>query len=162
MTRILLLLAAVGGVTTLALFPAMGAAHGGDPDDMMDGLAMSMKHPMMMTGGSAAKLSIVHVQQGCHVWTDGARKAPGAKLTVKRGARVTVSNMDIDAHKLVRVAGPKIPLGPALKMGKQVVLRFAKSGTYRLMTKKVEGAGPEMNVKTDGADYVLGLVVVVR
>lgn len=159
------LLTVLGGLSVaaaLAVFPATSAAHGGDPEDLMQGLSASMRQAMVVApAAKAVTLTIVHVQRGCHAWTDGKRTAPGVKLVVRRGTRVTVANMDLDAHKLVRLGGPRLRLGPPLKMNTSVTLRFAKPGVYRLMTKKIETPG-EMDVKTLGPDNVLGLTVVVR
>lgn len=162
MRRILLGLGGLSAAATLAFLPATGAAHGGDPDDMMAGLAMSMRHPMLMTARSkAARLTIVHVTRGCHVWSDGERTAPGVKLVARRGTSLRVANMDIDTHRFVRVGGPRVALGRPLKMSDQFTLRFVKAGVYRLMTNKVEGDGM-MEAKTTGKDNVLGLTVIVR
>lgn len=162
MRKILLALGGLSAAVALAVLPAPSAAHGGDPHDMMEALAASMAHPMVIAApSSTVGLGIVHVQEGCHLWTDGKRKAAGVKLVVRPGTRVTIVNTDLDIHKLVRVSGPKIALGPPLKMNGRVTLKLTKRGVYRLMTKKITNpAMPE--VETEGEDHVLGLVIVVR
>ncbi len=162
MRKVLAALTALAAAALVAVFPATSAAHGGDPEDMMAGLAASMRRPMVVTAGSkTVRLTIVHVARGCHVWTDGGRVGPGVKLFVKPGTRLTVVNADLDTHKLVQLGGPKLRLGPPLKMNARRTVRFVKPGVYRLMTEKVETPGA-MDVKTLGEDHVLGLTVVVR
>lgn len=162
MKKMLATLVGLAAATALALFPAPVAGHGGDPEDMMEGLAASMRHPMVMTAGSkTVRLTIVHQLRGCHDWTDGKRTAAGVKLIVKPGTRLTILNADLDTHKLVQLAGPKLRLGPPLRMNASFTLRFLKPGVYRFMTEKVE-TRQAMEVKTVGPDHVLGLTVVVR
>ncbi len=162
MRKILATLGGVSAAAFLALFPPPVAGHGGDPEDMKAGLAASMRHPLVVTARSkAVQLTIVHQLRGCHEWTDGKRTAPGVRLIVERGTRLAILNADLDTHKLVQLAGPKLRLGPALRMSSRLVLRFRQPGVYRFMTEKVETPG-RMDVKTVGPDHVLGLTVVVR
>ena len=142
-----------------ALVPATVAAHGGDPHDMAEAMQMSMMRPMMMKGGG--KVTIVHVQKGCHVWSRGSASAPGLRVVLKRGQRLTFVNHDLDAHRFVRVAGPKIALGKTMQMNCRVTLTFRKKGLYKLRTKRIDVPGtPEF--KTTGPDNVLVVHVIVR
>lgn len=157
-TTTLILITALAAFAA-ALVPATVAAHGDDPRDMAEAMAMSMKHPMAMKGGGM--LTIVHVQKGCHAWSRGSASAPGLKVVLRRGQRLTVVNQDLDAHRFVRVSGPKIALGKTMMMNDRVTLRFRKKGVYKLRTKKVAVPGmPE--IKTIGPDNVLVMRVVVR
>ena len=117
-----------------ATFPAMSGAHGGQ-------LATAMKNPLLVKGN--ARVTIVHLQKGCHSWSSGKR-AP-----------------DLDTHKLVRLAGPKIALGKPLMMNDRVTLTFKTPGVYKLHLHQIEMEGmPE--VKTIGPDHFLAMVIVVR
>ena len=140
--------------------PATTSAHGSDPEDEAAAIAMALKTPLLVKG--SAKLTILHVQKGCHVWSRGKSKpAPGAKVTLRRGQRLTIVNQDLDAHKLLRLKGPRISLGKKLGFNDRVTLRFTRAGVYKLRTKKIEIPGqPEFS--TTGVDYILALVVVVR
>ena len=141
-------------------FPATTAAHGDEPDDEAMAIAMALKNPLVVKG--SARLTIVHVQKGCHVWSNSrGAQAAGVKVFIKRGQRLAVLNQDLDTHKLVRLAGPKIALGKALSMNDRVTLTFRQPGVYKLHTKKVETPGmPE--VTTSGPDHILAILVVVR
>lgn len=136
-----------------AVFPAMSGAHGGQ-------LATAMKNPLLVKGN--ARVTIVHVQKGCHSWSLG-RSAPatGVRAVLKPGQRLTVTNKDLDTHKLVRLAGPKIGLGKPLMTNDRVTLTFKTPGVYKLHLHQIEMEGmPE--VATIGPDHFLAMVIVVR
>lgn len=159
MKTLALTLTAALAAFVAALLPATVAAHGGDPQDTAKAMAMSMKHPMTMKGGGA--ITIVHMQKGCHVWSRGSGSSPGAKVFLKRGQKLKIVNHDVDAHRFVRVSGPKIALGKTLMLNQSKTLRFTKKGVYKLRTRTVEVPGaPE--IETIGPDKVLVLLVVVR
>lgn len=104
------------------------------------------------------KLSIVHVQSGCHTWSTGKMQPPQFSLTLRRGDRLSVGNVDVDAHKLVQVAGPKLRFAGMMMTGHGTAITFSKAGLYRFKTVVVEMAGmPE--VKTTGPDHNLILTV---
>lgn len=144
----------------VAAFPATTAAHGEDPHDEAVAIAKALKSPLIIRG--TARITIVHVQRGCHSWSTGkAAPLPGVKVFLRRGQRLSVLNQDLDTHKLVRLAGPKVALGRALSMNDRLTLTFKKAGVYKLRTKKMANPGmPE--VKTIGPDNILAMVVVVR
>jgi plastocyanin len=155
----LIILGTLAAVVAGAL-PATVAAHGENPHGDAMAVATALKNPLSVSGG--ARLTIVHVQKGCHSWSSG-RGAPatGVKAVLRPGQRLTVVNQDLDTHKLVSLQGPKIALGPALSMNDRVVLTFGKRGVYKLRTTKVETMGmPE--IKTTGRDHLLVMLVVVR
>lgn len=159
MKKILIALGGLSVAGALAVFPAQVSAHGGDPHDEAKAIAAAMKNPLVIRG--TATVRIAHVMRGCHVWTNGKRQAAGLKVHLRRGQTLTVTNQDLDNHRLIRLAGPKIALGTTMRMNQTVKVRFTKAGTYRLRTKKTMNPGmPE--VKTIGKDNLLPIVVVVR
>lgn len=160
MKRTALVVLAAAAALAAGAYPAAVAAHGGEPDDEAQAVAMALKRPLVVEG--SASLTIVHVQKGCHSWSVGkGMPAAGVKVLLRRGQRLTVVNRDLDTHKLVRLAGPRIPLGKPLAMNDRVTLTFSKPGVYKLRTMKMETPGmPE--VKTVGPDHVLAMLVVVR
>ena len=159
MKKILIALCGLSVAGALAAFPGQVSAHGGDPHDEAKAIAAALKNPLVIRG--TATVRIAHVKRGCHVWTNGKRKAAGLKVHLRRGQTLTVTNQDLDNHRLIRLAGPKIELGTTMRMNQTVKVRFTKAGTYRLRTKKTMNPGmPE--VKTIGKDNLLPIVVVVR
>ena len=153
MTRVAIALSASAAVGLVALGTAL--AHGPGPVHAPTGRVVTVH------AGSAAELTIVHMVQGCHNWTDGKTIAEKADVTLRHGGRVTILNQDVDPHKVVQMAGPRIQTGQRMMMNASVKLRFAKAGLYRFMTVTSEMAGmPEM--KTVGHDYRLILVVHAR
>jgi len=113
------------------------------------------------TAGSAPpakKLTIQHVVRGCHVWSDGSRRAATMSLTLKRGGAMTIVDMDIVPHELVQVSGPRLGLRGHMMMGGIDKVVFRQPGLYRFTTKTVE-MGPMMNAQTVGPDNKLRLTV---
>ena len=160
MKKIALIILGTFAVLVAGAFPATIAAHGGEPDDEAMAIAMALKNPLVVKGST--RLTIVHIQKGCHAWSNGERApAAGVKIILKRNQRLTVINQDLDTHKLVRLAGPKVALGRALSMNDRVTLTFKKAGVYKLFTQKTMTPGmPE--VETIGPDHILAMLVVVR
>lgn len=160
MTKIALIALAALAAVAAAAFPPTTAAHGDEPRDEAAAIAKALGKPLVVKGGG--RLTIVHVQKGCHVWSAGtAAPAAGVKVVLRRGQRLTVLNQDLDTHELVRLAGPKLALGKALAMNDRLILTFRKPGVYRLRTKKIEVPG-QPAVMTMGADNILAMLVVVR
>lgn len=160
MKKTALIMLGTAAAIAAGVFPATTAAHGDDPEDEAAAIAMALKKPLLVKG--SAKLTILHVQKGCHVWSRGKSKpVPGAKVILKRGQPLTIVNQDLDAHKLVRLKGPRIALGKKMKINDRVTLRFTKPGVYKLRTKKIEIPG-QPKIGTTGVDNILALVVVVR
>lgn len=56
------------------------------------------------------KLTIQHVQRGCHVLSDGSRQAASMRLSLKPGPRLQLFDQDIDPHGLVQLAGLKLQI----------------------------------------------------
>jgi hypothetical protein len=129
-------------------------AHGPGPVHASSGRVIKMH-------GQSLDLTIVHIVQGCHNWTNGSKLAERAVVTTRRGGHLTILNQDVDMHKVVQLAGPHIATGSRMMMNASVMLQFAKSGTYRFKTVTSEMPGmPEM--KTVGRDYRLLLTVRVK
>jgi hypothetical protein len=77
-------------------------------------LAMSQ-----MTGGMSAmssgtlasaslatqKLTIQHVQKGCHVWSDGRTTGAMMRLHLRLGQKPSILDQDVDAHQMMELAG---------------------------------------------------------
>lgn len=118
-------------------------------------------------GGTAAaandmQLRIVHVQRGCHIWRSDTGKGAMMRITLSRGARLSILDQDVDPHQLVQLGGPRLHMPGPMGMNDRGQLRFTRAGTYRLATKVVELSGQSMTeVKTVGPDNRLSLTVTV-
>ena len=112
---------------------------------------------------ASARLTIVHVQKGCHLWSNGKIQAATMSLRLRTGGTLTVVNNDVDVHKLVQLSGLRLLLPGPLMMTVGRTIRFPHAGVYVFKTKVVEMAGMDdmMQVETDGPDNVLRLVVTV-
>jgi hypothetical protein len=112
----------------------------------------------LAAGALTKRVTIVHVQKGCHVWSVGTTRTASFRLSLPKGARLVVVNQDIDMHKLVQVSGPSTRTGPFMMMNQRVSLRFTKAGLYRFHTRVADMRGmPE--VKTIGPDHKLVLTI---
>jgi hypothetical protein len=65
---------------------------------------------------------------------------------------------DVDPHKLIQVAGPKVMLGKAMMTGDVAQISFATKGVYKFTTKTLEMPGMA-EVETIGPDHNLQLTV---
>lgn len=155
--KIVVGLAAAGAI---GVFPATSAGHGGIPSHGGPGAHHSMKQAVVNAQGArSTTVNIPHVQDGCHLWAAGAKQSYNMKLLLKRGARLTIVNRDINGHHLVQQAGPKVPAA-RLSMNAKTTIAFAKAGVYRFVTKAFEIPGmPEVGM--EGTDHPLQLTVVV-
>ena len=112
------------------------------------------------TAVASQKLTILHVQRGCHVWSDGTAQTPMLQLSMKTGQMLQILNQDVDMHRMVELAGPGMMLGGPMKTGQSESLTFTKPGMYRFDTKSSAMMGmPE--AATIGPDNTLRLTVVV-
>lgn len=126
--------------------------------------AMSMSGSAMMASSSLAtqKLTIQHVQRGCHVWSNGKRTGAMMRLHLRRGQKLSIVDNDVDPHQMMELAGPtRLHMGGPMMMNHGMTLAFMKKGVYRLGTRTVEMPGGGMEVKTIGPDNHLRLVVTV-
>ncbi len=119
-------------------------------------------HGISLGPVSAARLTIVHVQRGCHLWAAGNRRAGKATITLRRAGSLTIVNQDLDFHRLVQTGGPAVRLsGRALHMLDRERVVFSRPGVYRFRTRKLEM--PMMHgIETTGPDWLLTLLVRVR
>ncbi len=147
-----LLLAAVAAAFGSALILGSAFAHGPGPTHPGAGRTMGMH----ATG--TAKLWILHVAKGCHSWTDGKRMAETVRLTINPGGRLVVVNQDIDGHKLVQTAGPRVAVGRPMAMNHGTTIVFRKPGLYKFKTRTFEMPGMA-EVHTVGPDHELTLIV---
>jgi plastocyanin len=122
---------------------------------------------LMAAPASAAPsmtITITHVMQGCHAWDLGPGvMRPRLSITVKRGTVVKFLNNDVMPHRLVRTAGPKLPVARANmnKMAATATATFARKGVDRLTT--IFGAFyPWAASMRTGKMYVLHLTVRVK
>ena len=150
---------AVGGA--LVLGPAFAfertTSSSGTPTPM-PAMGAGMMGGAVGTAGAPVRLTIVHVQTGCHVWSDGKRQAASMRLSLRRGARLAILDRDIDAHQLVQLSGPRLSLGGPMMMNHGTTVVFRQAGVYRLTTRTIEMPGmPE--IKTIGPDNTLRLTV---
>ncbi len=122
--------------------------------------AMAPSTTAATTTAVAYQLTILHVQKGCHVWSDGTSQTPMLQLSMKPGQMLRIMNQDVDMHRMVELSGPMMTLGAPMKTGQSESLTFTKPGTYRFHTKSSAMMGmPE--VATTGPDNTLRLTVVV-
>jgi hypothetical protein len=119
--------------------------------------------PMMAATRSPAarKLTIQHVLRGCHVWSNGTMTGPTMQLHLQVGQSLSITDMDVDAHQLLELAGPShLQIGGPMMTSGHMTVSFPMKGVYRLGTKTVPMPGG-MDVKTIGPDNKLRLVVTV-
>jgi hypothetical protein len=108
------------------------------------------------------KLTIQHVMKGCHVWSDSKTTGPMMRLHLKAGQKLSIMDMDVDAHQMLQFAGPThLHMGRPMTTNHGMTFTFMKKGVYRLGTKTVEMPGMTMDVKTLGPDNNLRLMVTV-
>lgn len=126
--------------------------------------AMHMTSGTMMGNENAANtpaaetLNIVHVQRGCHVWSNGTKSGATMQMMLAAGGTLRITDEDVDPHKLIQVAGPKVMLGKAMMTGDVAQISFPTKGVYKFTTKTLEMPGMA-EVKTIGPDNHLMLTV---
>ena len=126
--------------------------------------AMSMSGSAMTASTALAtqKLTIQHVQRGCHVWSNGKTTGAMMRLHLRPGQKLSIMDNDVDPHQMMELAGPmRLHMGGPMMMNDGETIAFTKKGVYRLGTKTVEMPGGGMEVKTTGPDNHLRLVVTV-
>ena len=126
--------------------------------------AMNMTSGTMMGNANAAatpatqELNIVHVQRGCHIWNNGSKSGPQMRMMLAAGGTLRITDEDVDPHKLIQVAGPKVMLGTAMMTGDVAQISLPTKGVYKFTTKTLEMPGMA-EVKTIGPDNHLMLTV---
>ncbi len=125
------------------------------------GAGMGSNIAVAAASPATAMLTIQHVQKGCHVWSNGKTTAAMMRLHLKVGQKLSIRDLDVDAHQMLQFTGPaRIRIGGPMMMNGGMTLAFSTKGVYRLGTKTVEMPGA-MSVKTIGPDNNLRLVVTV-
>ena len=128
---------------------------------IVTGTAVAYGTTSVSASTGMTKITIQHVQKGCHVLSNGSRQAASMTLNLKSGASLQLRSMDIDPQGLVQLSGPKLNIKGHMMMGQQQTITFKQPGVYRLKNKVIE-MGTMMNVKTIGPDNTLRLTVSVR
>ncbi len=129
---------------------------------MSGGMSGMSSSTMASASLATRKLTIQHVQKGCHVWSDGQTTGAMMRLHLKPGQKLSILDQDVDAHQMMELAGPlHLRMGGPMLMNHGMTLAFMKKGVYRLGTKTVEMNGGGMDVKTVGPDNHLRLMVTV-
>ena len=150
-----------------ALILSDGYAHG-KTQTVVAPAMHSNSGTMMGTTNTAATpaaqtLNIVHVQRGCHVWSNGTKSGAMMRMTVAAGGKLRITDEDVDPHRLIQVAGPKVMLGKAMMTGDVAQISFPTKGVYRFTTKTHVAGMQEMpgteEVATVGPDNKLMLTV---
>ena len=129
---------------------------------MSAGMTMAGSRTMASNSLATRKLTIQHVQKGCHVWSDGETTSAMMRLHLRPGQKLSILDQDVDPHQMMELAGPMhLRMGGPMMTSQGMTLSFMKSGVYRLGTKTVEMKDGGMDVKTTGPDNNLRLVVTV-
>lgn len=130
-------------------------------------LASPSMHAQGAAMGSSAlatrRLTIQHVQKGCHVWSDGSSTGAAMVVRLRVGQKLSIVDHDVDAHRLMQLSGPMhLRMGGPMMMNEGTTLAFATKGVYRLATETVEMAGGDDEMEeaeTTGPDNTLRLTV---
>lgn len=134
----------------------------------MNGTHMSTAGMVGMMGSqtgapatAADQLTIVHVQKGCHVWSDAGKQMAAMRLRMHTGQMLRILNQDVDMHRMMELSGPTMmTLGGPMPQGKTDTVTFTKPGTYVFGTKVSSMKGMP-DVQTIGPDNNLKLTVTV-
>ena len=141
---------------TSAALPAAATVHASG------GMAMSGSTMMASNSLATQKLTIQHVQRGCHVWSTGKTTGAMMRLHLRPGQKLSIMDNDVDPHQMMELAGPmRLHMGGPMMMNRGMTLSFMRKGVYRLGTRTVEMPGGGMDVKTIGPDNHLRLLVTV-
>ena len=69
------------------------------------------------------------MQKGCHVWSNGKTTAAMMRLHLKVGQKLSILDMDVDAHQMMQFAGPaRLRMGGPMMMNGGMTLSFSKKG----------------------------------
>ena len=163
-------LAVLGGLIlggALIVGVAVAVPRTADQAPSLRSMPMSgnMGSTMMSGVGTASptayQLTIQHVQRGCHVWSNGKTTSAMMRVHLMAGQRLSIRDMDVDAHQMMQFAGPaSMHMGGPMMMGRGMTLAFPHAGVYRFGTRTVPMPGA-MDIKTIGPDNKLRLVVTV-
>ena len=148
-------------LTSGAVRPAASHSNSMNGTARSNGMMMSPASQPTMARVQTIRLTIQHVQRGCHVWSNGKTTGAMMRLHLKQGQTLSIMDMDVDAHKMMQFAGPThMKIGAPMMTTHGMQMTFTKKGIYRFGTRTVEMAGMS-DVKTVGPDNKLRLVVTV-
>jgi hypothetical protein len=148
-------------LTTSAVRPAAVHSNQMSAAAMPNGMAMGTAARPTMASAQTVRLTIQHVQRGCHVWSNGQTTGAMMRLHLKHGQTLSIMDMDVDAHRMMQFAGPThMQMGGPMMTTHGIKMTFTRRGIYRFGTRTVEMAGMT-DVKTIGPDNKLRLVVTV-
>ena len=157
----------------VALIPLTTSAPAGPPpvhSDRMssattsNGMSVSATARPTTASAQTVRLTIQHVQRGCHVWSNGKTTGAMMRLHLTQGQTLSIMDMDVDAHQMMQFAGPThMQMGGPMMTTHGMKMTFTTKGSYRFGTRTVEMAGMAgmADVKTIGPDNKLRLVVTV-
>src|SRR6266540_1462250 len=129
---------------------------------MSGGMSAMSSGTMASASLATQKLTIQHVQKGCHLWSNGHTTGALMRLHLRLGQKLSILDQDVDAHQMMELAGPMhVRMGGPMMMNRGMTFAFTKKGVYRFATKTVEMEGSGMDVKTVGPDNHLRLLVTV-
>jgi hypothetical protein len=155
----------VGLLVALPQTTSATATEAGAPTSAMPQMRGMSGMSSGMTGSAslaAQKLTIQHVQKGCHVWSNGHATGAMMRLHLRLGQKLSILDQDVDAHQMMELAGPMhLRMGGPMMMNRGMTFAFTNKGVYRFATKTVEMEGGGMEVKTVGPDNNLRLLVTV-
>ncbi len=116
-------------------------------------------------GAGKAQITIRHQTHGCHTWSyNGGPSRAALVVRLHVGSTLAVKNVDVMPHALVQTAGLKVAFQGKAQMnriGAQVQVTFAKTGTYAFKTRAGDDYPAYSTVKTTGEDNNLTLEVIV-
>jgi hypothetical protein len=155
-------------VTGVALIPTASSSATPYASHSIRVGSTAMSSRMMTSGvgrtmvrAQTVRLTIQHVERGCHVWSNGQTTGAMMRLRLKIGQTLSIMDMDVDAHRMMQFGGPtRMYLAVPMMMNHGMTMRFTRKGTYRFGTKTVQMPNA-MDVKTIGPDNKLRLVVTV-
>src|SRR6266496_6151087 len=110
--------------TTVASSPTHMGQATGMSSGMMNASA-TRSAATMMSSTQPVKLTIQHVQRGCHVWSNGKTTAAMMRLHLKPGQKLSILDNDVDPHQMMEFAGPMhLRMGGAMMTGHGITLSF--------------------------------------
>src|SRR5512133_3656094 len=100
---------------------------------MSGGMSAMSSGPLASASLATQKLTIQHVQNGCHVWSDGHTTSAMMRLHLRPGQRLSILDQDVDPHQMMELSGPMhLRMGGPMMTSHGMTLAFMKKGTYRL------------------------------
>src|SRR6266571_2883773 len=96
---------------------------------MSGGMSAMSSGTMASASLATQKLTIQHVQKGCHVWSDGQTTGAMMRLHLKPGQKLSILDQDVDAHQMMALAGPMhLRMGEPMMTSHGMTLVFLTQG----------------------------------